>query len=266
MNKAVIILSMFIPFACNTSSNNKLNNYQDYCVAYSAIRSPDDDGPTNIKWLKDSGSKVNGIKEGLWSEYYVDSTSYGSMVLRPGDTTKEILIGQQIGKYVKGKKEGVWLSYYTMTSIGSNFAKWSLYSECKLKNDTLDSLLVKFNHDGDTDALAYYKMGEMSGQYKTYYGNYHPKEVYWVDEYGKHLKREYYRDGRLKVLQTDTTLDHMKHLFLSFYSDSVFMHHRILSETAFMLNDTIIDGPVTDYFPDGKIKSVTQYRRGKKLD
>jgi antitoxin component YwqK of YwqJK toxin-antitoxin module len=239
MAKSIFLFGLLLfSLACNLKEKKEnayviTDTYNDIAKKYAAIRHQGDTGPVNLTNLKDSGTAINGIKDGLWREYAIDSTQYDSSAKPP----RELYIKEEIGSYIKGKRNGAWFTYVSFKN-GSSFGKWGLYRECKYWNGLKDSLEVLFfTHSGDTESIRDYKQGEWEGKFIRYYRNYVVKLVGYAHKNKVRIEKSYYNDKQIRYLNTDTLINKVEHRFFRMYSDSCTLQqigkHGNLIETAF---------------------------------
>jgi len=225
------------------------------------------DGPIDtavMNSLKDSGKIVNGIKQGFWKEYHIDSSLYGykQKVVSDGKIfehiSKALIIDKEVGNYVDNKREGMWTTYQSYDTKAPLFwqKEWEIYYLHGIK----DSTEILYQNVGTKPLLiANYRNGKLWGVYKEYYYNYpyNLKRVYeCVDGRGT-LKKQYYENGTMEYIYTDTLLNGITHLFYRNFDRSGF-----IKESGYLIHDTVYDGKITIFFPNGKIQSIINYKSG----
>lgn len=72
--------------------------------------------PKIIEQFEDSGRFENGLKEGLWIEYSLDTLFMGqASTTVAGNQNLPMTFGptieKEVGKYLNGKREGTWTKY-----------------------------------------------------------------------------------------------------------------------------------------------------------
>jgi antitoxin component YwqK of YwqJK toxin-antitoxin module len=253
-----LVILAFVPLACQLLTEKQNNDDEDVRAVFKTMEGDNKHGPKDASAFKDSGATVKGMKQEIWSEYTIDTNAYG------------VLIKDEIGKYRDNKREGLWHTYITTSQTLSGGVKWyppwDLYSACRYAGGLKDSFEITYHTNSDTASFCNYKNGKMYGECKTYFRNHQLQGIYRVRNGQPWLKKDYYENGSVKSICSDTLLNNVAHTFYRlYYVDSTLQqirHSAVLKETVFLVNDTIWDGPLTEFFPDGKIKSVTTYVNG----
>jgi antitoxin component YwqK of YwqJK toxin-antitoxin module len=181
--------------------------------------------PVVIKQFVDSGQIINGIKEGVWTEYSVDSSSVGKVdTLKVGE--KQVLqlgsaaMKKSHGLYTNGKKDGVW-SEYSSSDKKAPIAftrQMTITYNAGLKNGNQTIYLLGTKVVG----VFPWKNNIEEGIKKIYDLNYpnNLAEVYEVKNGHSYLRELYYKDGQLKFKSVDTTINKSKFTLHKYYHEN----------------------------------------------
>lgn len=217
--------------------------------------------------LQDSGRIENGLREGEWVLFHIDSAQIGKMidVIIHGETYKmkdDPKIEKYVGNFEAGKKEGTWTAYKAF-----NYAppfQWSKVSETDYLNDLPHGKEVYYHgfglEDLDTIGVIYYSKGIETGTGRMFNLNppYNLQRVYSLTQTGQpFLSEKYYDNGVLELKYTDTIID-----------DELFFHYTIFFESGNIqgtgyLNNNEIDRIYREYHESGQPFTEQEYRNGK---
>ncbi|WP_375579372.1 toxin-antitoxin system YwqK family antitoxin [Marivirga tractuosa] len=223
--------------------------------------------PNAIDQFEDSGRFENGVKEGLWIEYALDSSMMGETVtIKVGDKDVPMTFGgvlqKEIGEYSNGKKEGIWTTYesrdkeppfYWNRRIVTNFKNGKKHGE-------------EINYHGYEEKyqrpiqIKHWKNGIEHGIGKIYDVN-HPyklQQVYNAIDGQMWLLEQYYPNGKLQAKFTDTTIAGQELKYLRTYYES-----GALRETGYYINGKDKFGKWKFYYENGKVESIENYENDK---
>lgn len=220
-----------------------------------------------IEQLRDSGQLINGVKEGPWIEYSVDSSLTDQQTtLVVGDKQLPMTFGptieKEIGKYLNGKRQGTWTKYesrdekqpfYWNRTIVTNYKDGKKHGE-------------EINYQGYDEeyqrplVIRNWKNDVEHGIGKIYDLNhpYNLQQVYNAIDGQMWLLEKYYPNGQLQTKFTDTTIAGQDLKYMqSFYESGQ------LKQIGFYLNGEIMFGNWSSYYENGQIESVKNYEKGK---
>ncbi|MBI3502372.1 MAG: hypothetical protein HY063_11315 [Bacteroidetes bacterium] len=201
-------------------------------------------GASIIKQFKDSGSFVNGLKDGKWFEYADTSIT--------GDT---IYIAA-IGNYSKGQREGAWLLYLAHMAYGH--LPWELFSKTNYLHGKKNGNEILFRGH-DTSRVATYVNGKPQGIIKEYESG-RLTSVYKIENEKAILREEYFPAGWIKAKYTDTIIGGKKlNGFETFYPN------KKTKSKGFYFNDEL-DGDYKYFHTNGKPWSERIYKEGKLVE
>lgn len=204
----------------------------------------------------DSGQTLNGLKEGLWTEFKADTTylRFGST----GHMDTSITLTRETGRYTHGAREGKWERYFCREEPFRWYPKTTLHYLNGLKHGEE----TEYNAYGDVRLIfctRHWKNGVEHGTGKMYNPVY-PHKLMWVYEAveGKqNLREEYDEEGRLKRLVSDSTLNGQALHYMQVYrSDGQ------LQQTGYYTDDDKAEGLWTDYHPNGHVASKAVFKNG----
>lgn len=217
--------------------------------------------------LQDSGRLENGLREGEWIIYDIDSSQIGNMVdvSINNETHKMRLdpnIEKQVGKYWNDKKEGTWIKYES-----SNYKPpywWTKKSHTDYKNGLKNGNEIYFRGYGtenlDTIGIMQYKDGIETGIGKVWHYNYpfKLKEVYSATSDGQpFLSERYYDSGELEIKYIDTIISNKFY----FYFKEYYENGNIKSIGYFHNNN--VDSTYREFHTNGQLFIEEEYREGK---
>lgn len=217
--------------------------------------------------LQDSGRLENGLREGEWIIYDIDSSQIGNTVDVNVNDEKHIMrldpsIEKHVGIYRVDKKEGTWIKYESL-NYKPPF-RWTKKIESDYQNGMKHGKEIFFqgfsNDKLDTLAVMYYNYGIETGEGRVYNYNYpyKLKEVYSLTNDGQSfLSAKYYDDGRLQIKYIDTIINNKFYFCFSEYYSNGF-----LKSTGFF-NKNNIDSTYKEYHTNGQPSIEKEYRDGK---
>jgi len=181
--------------------------------------------PNVIKQFADSGQTIKGIKEGVWTEYFVDSSSVGKVDTMQVGKKKLLQTGsasmkKRHGLYRNGKKEGVWTEYSSSDKkapISFTRQMTITYKTGRKNGDQTIYLL-------GTKVLGVFPWkNDIEEGFKKIYDLNYPNnltEVYEVKNGQSYLLELYYNDGQLKLKSADTTINNTKFTLHKYYHNN----------------------------------------------
>lgn len=215
--------------------------------------------------LKDSGQMVNNLKHGKWIEYSIDSSFLDvktKIILEDKEIEMpgSIFLLKNVGKYLNGKKDGSWTIY---KSYSQQFPlSWEREKETNYKMGLKNGSETTYQGYGKYQSpllITHFKDGKERGEGRlyNYKSPYKIKQVYLALDDVLLMQEEYYDDGSIHHIISDTTLKNQKLRFSrSFAEDGK------LLQTGFYINDTITHEVWTNYYQNGNIKSIITYSFG----
>ena len=217
--------------------------------------------------LQDSGRLENGLKEGEWIIYDIDSSQIGNMVdVNVNDETHKIRldpnIEKQVGTYRDDKKEGIWITYESSQYKPPFW--WTKKSQTEYKNGLKHGKEIYFRgynaENLDTIAIIQYKDGIETGVGKVWHYNYpfKLKEVYSATLDGQpFLSERYYDNGDLEIKYIDTIISNKSYFyFIEYYENG------IIKSTGYFHNNNI-DSTYRKFHTNGQLFLEEEYRDGK---
>jgi antitoxin component YwqK of YwqJK toxin-antitoxin module len=219
-----------------------------------------------IDQLKDSGAYSGNLKEGVWVEYSIDSSNSNQKVkVMIGDKSFDYNPGptliKQTGTYKKNKRTGSWITYNsTDTELPVSWSRKILTAY----NDGLkNGEEITYQGWGDEYQrplqVSHFSNGIENGE-RLFYHDEKPYNLKWHFNVknGKEIStNEYDESGNIKWAKNDTLLYSIKGVYLKQYDQK-----SDISQEGFYVNDSTVEGPWKEYYPNGKIKSVTTYKNG----
>lgn len=217
--------------------------------------------------LQDNGRLENGLREGEWIIYDIDSSQIGNMVdINVNDETHKMRldpnIEKQVGKYRNGKKEGTWITYES-----SNYKPpfwWTKKTQTDYINGIKHGKEIYFQGFGDDDldtlGVMYYKNGTETGEGRVYNYNYpyKLKEVYSLTNNGQaFLSEKYYDEGQLQIKYVDTIINNK---FYFYFTENY--QNGVIKSTGFF-NKNNIDSTYREFHTNGQLFIEEEYRDGK---
>jgi len=232
---------------------------------------------SNYEIYKDSGAYSNGLKEGTWIEYPIDTSRlYFDNNIRNHPVKKEIYkpeLVKIVGNYSEGKKYGEWYEYEKSP------ISWYISRITEYKNNMKDGNETSFAMFGDTIGVKLYKQGKWVRVVKVFdngkliirsyvniknflvYENYNSKgflekETTFYDSLEINgYEKEYYKNGNLKS----------EFEFLNGYSNGIsktYYDNNVI-ETITTFNDSgEFDGEFISYYNNGQIATKRIYKNG----
>lgn len=217
--------------------------------------------------LQDSGTIVNGLREGEWIIYNIDSSQIGNMIdLNVNNEAIKMRldpnIEKQIGKYQNDKKEGLWITYesskYTLPFW------WTKKSQTDYKNNLKHGKEVFFQGCGDnldTLGVMFYENGIETGEGRVFNPNY-PYKLQYVyrltNDKQDYLSEEYYDNGLLEIKYMDTIINNQFYFcFLEYYANG------IKKSAGFFNENNNIDSTYREFHPNGQLFIEEEYQNGQ---
>ncbi len=157
---------VLVLFACEDKSNNVIiADGREYPpLAADAVQTPYTDNPdltkvtlTNSEGLPEEGDYLNGLRNGIWTEYHANNYP------------------KSITGYVEGQRQGLWISLDN---------RGQLQERAYYHNDKLYGAYVKYNRSRIKEEY-FYVNGLLEGPVKKYYAN------------GNILEESNYKNGKL---------------------------------------------------------------------
>lgn len=224
--------------------------------------------PKVIEQLNDSGRFENGLKEGLWIEYSLDSSLMGqTTTLVVGDNkqmsmTFEGVLQKETGTYTNGQREGIWTTYETRNEKPPFY--WNRKAIIRYKDGKKHGEEINYQGYGEKNQspflIRHWNSGIEHGIGKIYDLNhpYNLQQVYNAIDGQMWLLEKHYPNGQLQIKFTDTTLVGQELKYQQAYYES-----GLLKQTGCYINGEDKFGKWTSYYENGKIESVENYENGK---
>lgn len=215
--------------------------------------------------FKDSGRYENGLKEGVWTEFNLDTSNIGKSInLIVGDKEFPMNLSatfiKETGKYKQGKREGKWIVQETKDDEVPFV--WNLTKVINYKDGEKHGEEIQYQGYGDSVSrliVQNWKNGEEHGIEKIYDHNspYRLKQVFNTVNGQNWLVEEYYSNGNLKWKIKDTLSGgkELKYL-LGYYENGK------IRQTGFYHNRDEKHGRWTEYYENGDIKEIENYDKG----
>lgn len=223
--------------------------------------------PAIIKQLQDSGRIENGLKEGYWVHYSLDTSLMGQQTeLVVGDKklpmTFSATLQKETGNYIRGKKDGVWTLYKSNNKKPPFY--WNRNSVTNYKNGLKEGEEIIYQGYG----IEYQKpfmvrhwkndIENGIGEIYDYNSPYNLQKLYNAVNGQMWLIEAYYPSGQLQTKYNDTTISGQKYKYFKEYFES-----GKLKATGFYLNGEQPFGTWTNFYENGKIESIANYTNGK---
>jgi hypothetical protein len=221
--------------------------------------------PKTITQFPDSGRTNNGLKEGKWIEYSLDSLAVTeNATLSVGDKTIPIknsyFLQRDVGTYNKGLRNGAWTQYKSYDTKAPFYFERS--SVKNYKNGQLDGEEIRYQGYGDDQKPLYsrqWKAGIENGIGRVYDYNYpyNLQQLYKVVNGKTVLQQSFYSNGNIKDEQTDTIVKKNKLMFAKNYLEG-----GQLKYTGYFINNETPYGIWTYYYENGKVESINNKING----
>lgn len=218
-----------------------------------------------IKQFPDSGRIENGMKEGLWVEYSIDSSLMKlNISYKTGDHSTAIngnaILHKSIGNYSKNNKEGIWKLFESFDKKTPYY--WNEKSSTNYLNDKKDGeeiTYMGFGKDKEPLIILNWKRDTLNGICKIWDANYSHKLInYSIAIMGKvHTIEAYYQNGQTMYKNVNTTIKGKQGQMCYGYYES-----GKLKSKCFYFNDEPL-GQYYTYLENGKIESIANYEDGK---
>jgi antitoxin component YwqK of YwqJK toxin-antitoxin module len=223
--------------------------------------------PAIIKELQDSGRTVNGLKEGLWVEYSLDTLLMGQQTeLFVGNKkmpmTFSATLQKETGKYLKGEKDGVWILYKSNDKKPPFY--WNRNTVLNYNMGIKDGKEIIYQGYG----IEYQKpfiirhwendIENGIGEIYDYNSPYNLQKTYNAVNGQMWLMEAYYPNGQLQIKYTDTIIKGQKLKYFKEYFES-----GQLKGTGFYLNGEQLFGIRMNFYENGKTESIANYADGK---
>ena len=215
--------------------------------------------PKTISQFPDSGKVDNGLRDGQWIEYSLDSLSVSdNATLNVGDKTIPIknsyFLQKEIGIYKKGLRNGVWTQYKSYDTKAPFYFQRSAVRS--FKNGQLDGEEIRYQGYGEDQTPLYtrqWKAGIENGIGRAYDYNYPYKlqQLYKVVEGKTILLQTFYPNEEVEYEQTDTIINGKTLIFLKHYRENGKLEY-----TGYYLNEKEQYGTWTTYYENGKVESI----------
>jgi antitoxin component YwqK of YwqJK toxin-antitoxin module len=215
-----------------------------------------------IKQFADSGLIENGLKEGQWIEYSLDSipVSENATLVVGGKSLPmktSYFLKKDVGRYSKNMKTGVWILYQSFdTEAPFHFTRTNVKN---YKKGKLDGEETYYQAGGDQLlAKCYWKDGIKDGIGEEYDYNYpYNKVLSYKMKKGKTvLQQSFYPNGKVENEQTYSEKNGKEIIFAKNYSQTGQLNY-----TGYF-TDEVSSGTWTYYHENGQVKSIENKTNG----
>ncbi len=217
--------------------------------------------PSIIKQLQDSGQYTNGVKEGIWVEYSLDTSLTGiQTTLVVGDkkilTTFGATLQKEKGIYFNGKRDGFWVLYKSYDKKPPFI--WNKIIETNYKNGQKNGQEVLFNLN-DTISIKSFTNGQEQGIGKIFDTNYPYKlqQVYKATNGDLWLVKTFFSSGQLQAKYADSIVSGKEYKYFQEYYEN-----GKLKMTGFYNNKEVKCGIWTTYYENGNMEIIFNYNEG----
>lgn len=207
--------------------------------------------------FQDSGLIVNGMKEGLWKEYTIDSADVGNKInVSVGEEdvtyTQGYTIYKEVGEYRNGLRIGKWSKKSSSLPNPYFFGKGI---ETEYKDGVKHGKEITFSLSDTIIVLSYFN-GQLNGICKIFNTNYphNLQKVFNVVDGVNWLIESYYPNGQLSIKYTDTIISGVNLKFFKEYLES-----GNLDLTGYYCNGEFRCGDWISYYDDGTVQQIEQY-------
>ena len=218
--------------------------------------------PNVLDLFHDSGNYVNGLKEGFWIEFSIDSTEinqtneikFGDKIISANSTPD---LKKEEGLYINGKREGVWKvykSYDKKPPFGWGISRTITYSKGLKNGEEITYLYLN-----RPILIMNWKNGIEDGIVKIYDINspHNLQQVYLAKEGKLWTQETYYNDGKLSTIFTDTIINDIP---LKFYRE--YNENGLLFMTGFYINGIDKHGEWCTFGDNGRLLSLLTFEHG----